>query len=123
MDYQLSRRVTHHYRDSWSYLDRWEAVGTGKMIAAYRETSADVGLIDDEDYCWRPGSVLRIVVTRFKGVTDKDVEHALRATFSGSSCTHEYDCCGCVSDWVRTVVKIDREEDEWLVTIARSANY
>ena len=120
MKITLERRLSHGYRDGWSYLDRWEVVGTAERVTSYTGGEVAGG---EEDHCWRPGSVLRLNVKRENGVTDRAIADAIRSTFSGSSCQHDYDCCGCVRDWVSDVVKVDRDNDGWLVVISRSANY
>jgi hypothetical protein len=84
----LYERLTHKYNPGWSHLDRHEYAGTVKVLGG-RTTylAADY----DEGDTW----LYRVVAPRtLKGT---DLTQALRDSMGGSSCQHEYDCCGCAS--------------------------
>lgn len=54
-------------------------------------------------------------------VTHVEIQTALEDTFGGSGCTHEHDCCGCVSTSV-TLVHFHDDNRAWL-HLERSRNY
>ena len=84
----LYNRLTHKYNPGWSHLDDHRYVGSVKLLGGrITERSEDY----DEGDTW----LLR-VVTPAK-LKHTDLTQALRDTMGGSSCTHEYDCCGCAS--------------------------
>lgn len=53
--------------------------------------------------------------------TRVEIKRALEDTFGGSGCTHEHDCCGCVSTSV-TLVHFHDDNRAW-VHLERSRNY
>lgn len=70
----LEVRKTHQYRDGWAYLDQWQDVCPVKL---YRVEEDVIRL----RLPWKLPRVLLV--------------EAIRDSFSGSSCRHEQDCCGC----------------------------
>jgi hypothetical protein len=83
-----SPRLTFGYRDGWSHLDSW---GDSMKFKVLGGRIIEAGNSYDEG-----GRVLYHVVgdKRADQATQLD---ALRSYFSGSSCRHEHDCCGCAS--------------------------
>lgn len=82
----LRKRMTHKYRDGWSGLDQWNHVGTVKELAARR-------LEEPRDF--DDGGVVGITVRAPAALARTDLRDALASYYSGSSCQHEHDCCGC----------------------------
>ena len=61
------------------------------------------------------------------GETMDKIAGALRDSLGGSSCTHEHDCCGCVSVFVDSITFVPRYKGEdkqsaW-IQISRNRNY
>lgn len=114
MEQTLERRMTHKYAAGWAREDTWETLGTAKIVTRYAEQG-------DKDYDEEPGTMLLCEVTvTDPAVADEMVQRALEDTFGGSSCTHDYDCCGCV----RTLAYAKRwDKETWLVRLAHYRNY
>ncbi len=111
----LERRVTHKYNSGWRNLDEWETMGTVRVRRGFAELVPDTA--DD-----MPGTVL-LVEVELSGevpVDHKTVECALQDTFSGSNCTHDWDCCGCVSKYAKATQLGDKE---WMLLINYTRNY
>ena len=117
MQTTLERRVTHKYRDGWRNLDEWETLGAVTVRRRFGEQLKDDADIDDE-----AGTVLLVEVElALDGeYTEDDVRRALNSTFSGSDCTHDYDCCGCVSRYARAQAMGGKE---WMLLINYTRNY
>jgi hypothetical protein len=94
----LYRRLSRKYRDGWSYLDGEEFVGTATTLDQHSET------VWDEGYESFKGSYTVIVSGDAPAAF---VCEAIRDTFGGSSCTHDYDCCGCWSSHVYDVKLVE----------------
>jgi len=124
MEHTLQRRVTHKYRDGWSSMDEWDVLGTARVVRSYDERLAE----DDEDDA---GTVLLVEVKLNDGdpaVANADtVRRALEDTFAGSSCTHDWDCCGCVSTHARARLldgtPAGAAGSSWLVVQTHYRNY
>ena len=115
-EYALVMRQTHKYRDGWSSLDVWDVVGTYVVRRRFVEV-----LPDDADPDAEPGTLL-LVETRLNGkqaFTVEQVKRALEQTMSVSGCTHDWDCCGCVSSYARAV---HQGKNDWRVTIEYTRN-
>ena len=86
----LSIRETRHYNTGYRHLDKWLTIGTFNVLAS---TTVD----DDDDLCEGRTTTMLVCVEVEPAYDEKQVERALSEEFSGSSCQHEYDCCGCRS--------------------------
>jgi len=88
--FTLYIRNTEQFRDGWSQLDRWQDIGTAKVLAR-RNFSAD----RDGGATWTE----RVIVPRetIRRYGAGEIERAIGSTLSSSRCQHEHDCCGCVS--------------------------
>lgn len=53
--------------------------------------------------------------------TVDQIKLAIRQTFGGSHCSHEYDCCGCRSYYVSKIRKI--KPHTWIFTVTSSRNF
>ena len=88
------KRLTNRYNPGWAYLDKSEFVGT-LMLTPRKLTSVPADDADHSEgntyvqYCRVPARVKW-----------KELAQAIRDTMSGSSCQHEWDCCGCSSTYV-----------------------
>lgn len=109
--FDLSKRESQHYSDGWSHLDRWSDLGKAKALPM-RQVREPSGIDGGAVY------LQRVIV---KGnASRKDVAQALRDTMGGTSCRHEYDCCGCAST---TVEVLPRRRHSYLVKTTVSFNY
>jgi hypothetical protein len=93
-------RLTHKYRDGYSYLDEYEDAARLELIAC--EMSRD-----NEDGCDETSR--QTYVYRLISVEDGYKNKLKRMFYShlgGSSCTHDYDCCGCWTYRVNSVRRI-----------------
>jgi len=115
-EHALELRRTNRYRDGWSRMDEWDTVGTYVVRRRFVEV-----LPDDADQDAEPGTLL-MVETRLNGeqaFTVDQVKRALEQTMSGSSCTHDWDCCGCVSSYARAD---HMGQNDWRVLINYTRN-
>lgn len=96
----LSLNTTHHYGQGWKHLDAWIDLGPVKLTAARVIERAD-------GYERGPTTVQRARVR--PGLDPRLVEQALVDTLGGSSCQHEFDCCGCANRSVQ-VRKLSRRD-------------
>lgn len=84
----ISRRETHRYVDTWSHKDTWTHLGTVQVTPGRR--SEEGNGYDDA------GTVVRYA--RIRRADDfRLLKRAIEDTMSRHGCSHEYDCCGCVS--------------------------
>jgi len=89
--FNSSVRTTFKYIDGYRHLDAWAETYTFKALA-HKRTAEATG-------CDSGGAV----VVRVIGDKRRDQARqakALASYFSGSSCTHEHDCCGCPTSYV-----------------------
>lgn len=83
--FPLSKRLTHKYRDGWSYEDQWEVIGTrGENFNSY--------IFNDKEESFSHMFDVAVFAEHGK---ESEIPQALRDTFSNSNCRHEHDCCGC----------------------------
>lgn len=83
-------RLTHKYRDGWADEDQWGDPIAFKVLA---------GRMTEEPSGYDDGGVYLARVVGHKRMDKALQADALASHFSGSSCQHEYDCCGCVSTY------------------------
>lgn len=88
----VQERLTHRYNDDYAHLDNWRYLGRVKVLGG-REVEPDNGYDEAGAY------LMHAVAPR--GLDPKAVRQALRDSFTRSGCSHEYDCCGCVSSYAR----------------------
>ena len=108
----LEIRKTHRYRDGWSYEDEWEEIGEFEVMARGEKA------YDDESY--EEAFTQNLFVHVKSEASEEDIRRALQNTLSGSSCRHDYDCCGCYSYYA---VASPLTRDYWLVKYSGSRNY
>ena len=104
-------RLTYRYHDAWRHLDGEQYIGEAKQLGLTRRIQP-AGYDDGGEYHFRV-----IAPSALKG---RDLSRPISQTLSGSSCTHEYDCCGCASTRA-SVRRIDRRT--YSVKLAVSFNY
>jgi hypothetical protein len=85
-------RVTHRYVDECSHLDKWGKTFTFKLLEG-RMTR------EGKDYTDAGTMAYRAIGS--KTADQKQQAQALRDTFNYHGCTHEHDCCGCISRTAR----------------------
>ena len=85
----LTKRSTFRYASGWNYLEKWSDVGTAKFTPLRKVRDAGSELESG------PTFVTHAVIPRGQDVEASQL--AIEQTLSGTSCRHEYDCCGCVS--------------------------
>ena len=108
---QLYKRLTHNYRDAWRHLDGDQYIGDAKQLGVTRHIPS-TGYDDGGEYHFRV-----IAPSALKG---RDLSRPISQTMTGSSCAHEYDCCGCASTRA-SVRRIDRRT--YSVKVSVSFNY
>lgn len=94
----IERRKTHHYRDGYSHMDEFEYVGRAEIISC--EMHRDYDGCDETT-----SAVYTLRVIEMFG-EEQDFQNGLDDHFSGSNCTHDYDCCGCWHYHVGEIEKI-----------------
>jgi hypothetical protein len=107
----LYERLTHKYADGYRYLDQDRFVATVKLtppVMVREPDSYDDGGVFVQHLRTPAGAPLALI------------RQALRDTLGGSSCRHEYDCCGCASTRIFTKVLGPRHV---LVRTSVSYNY
>lgn len=116
MAHTLQLRETHKYRAGWSGLDAWAVIGSYTVERRYTEE-----LPDDADQDDLPGTLLMVEVTlnAEQAFTEDQVRQALRDSLSASGCTHDWDCCGCISSWATATHVKDKK---WHVSIGYTRN-
>lgn len=85
----LERRLTHQYVSSWAHLDRWAPVGSARVLPArmVREPGDDPADLGDF-----------IMWARMpRGQDPKATARALADYYGRHGCSHERDCCGCLT--------------------------
>lgn len=87
------KRVTQHYADGYSSLDNWVFQGHVRL-------TPPVVVLEGKRY--DEGDTYVQYVRIPAGATAKELGRALRDTMGGTSCRHEYDCCGCALRRVST---------------------
>ena len=109
---ELRVRKTQKYRDGWSFLDEWEDIGS------YHIKAESPKIFDEEDH--EDSFHQNLFVRVSSDASHSDIQRALEQELSGSSCQHEWDCCGCYSYYATARWLSD---DLWLVLYSGSRNY
>ena len=104
-------RLTHSYIDQYSHLDQWE---TGFKFKVLGGVQVEEG--NGYDYL----GAVKHRVTGSKSLNQDKQVRALRDYFSHHGCSHERDCCGCVSTRTK-VTKV--KPGIFSVLISQSRNY
>lgn len=97
---QANIQTTRKWAAGWSYMEATQHVADVKLTAP-RVTKQGNG------YDEGPRTVQYTRIPR--GVNATRLATALVHTLSGSSCQHEYDCCGCASYYTR-VTKVNKRQ-------------
>lgn len=112
----LYERKSFHYIDAYKHLDKEVWLGTAKVLV--RKRSRDDC---DESYDYEERNTTRYSIQLPPHNTKPSViRNALYNQFAGSSCTHEYDCCGCRS-YYANVKQVSHRR--WSVVVTSSRNY
>jgi hypothetical protein len=96
--HQVSVRLTHQFADGWAHEDEWRRVATFTVLPAR--------LVEKPRANDEAGTYIVHVISPRPITSKREMDRiraALADTFSGSSCRHEHDCCGCKSTWARVV--------------------
>jgi hypothetical protein len=96
----LFTRLTHQYRDGWSYLDTEEFTASVKLLGATRRTPSN---------SYEGGGTCNYRVVAPSALKGTDLTRAISHSFGGSSCQHEHDCCGCATVSI-DVLRVSRRE-------------
>ena len=136
----LNQRLTRGYVGSWQHLDQWEKVADMDEIGqrelprteeemqdpcepVTREVFVVVTLPSDgklqEEWEKLNGGVMKV-----DGYLDwirHKIIRALHDTYTKHGCSHEHDCCGCWSYYVRNAKRVTG--DLWRVVVFASRNY
>jgi|JI8StandDraft_2_1071088.scaffolds.fasta_scaffold48915_4 hypothetical protein len=110
----LRRRLTHRFNDGWRDLDTWVDLGS---VRALGPRVVHPGNGHDQLATTHQTFVLP---KRTTGPQLRRLATALEDTLSGTSCRHEYDCCGCTLHFARVVAKTPRR---LTVRVTATRNY
>lgn len=110
----LERRLSHKYVPGWSYLDSHEPVG----VAVIRCRDVEV---DEEDPCEYTTVTMIVEVHTDQVENSYTIMQAIRDSFGGGRCQHEWDCCGCWTTYVTEMAHATN--NKWLVETRSSRNY
>ena len=99
------------YAEGWRHLEREAFTGTVKVLGATYQSEGEG--YDD-------GGFSRFRVVAPSTLKRQDLTRAIAQTLGGSSCRHDYDCCGCATH--RASVKRVSPR-EYAVQISVSYNY
>jgi hypothetical protein len=107
----LETRETHRYVGTCSHMDRWQHVGRAKVLPArlVREGNG-------HDDCGTYLMTAKIPA----GQDPAASKRALADHFTRWGCSHEYDCCGCVSTMADVRQVTPRT---FIVAVSYSRNY
>lgn len=103
-------RITNRYVDACRHMDEWGDRFTFKLLAGKR--------VDEGNGFDDLGSARFRVIGSKTADQDKQAM-ALRQSYSHYGCTHEYDCCGCISTSAR-VTKVKRGVFSMLLSHSRN---
>jgi len=96
------RRLTHNFDPAWSELDDWVEIGQIRALAARVKAPGN-------GFDRLPTTVQTFVLPRrLTGRPLREMAAALEDMLSGTSCRHEYDCCGCELRLARVIAKTPR---------------
>lgn len=109
----LKLRLTNHYVDAYNTMDDWEEMGTIHYGPSQLLPNGNA-TIDG----WR--SSLVVEVDLWERTNRHRIALALRHTLGGSNCTHDYDCCGCITTSVLSAVRL--YENIWAVLLDHRRN-
>lgn len=84
----LERRTSHRYVGTYQHLDSWVDVGKAKVLAP-RKVEDGNGYDEVGTY------LLRAIIPA--GQDAEQSRRALQDHFTSEGCSHDYDCCGCLS--------------------------
>lgn len=109
----LGRNLTKLYDLGWASCDEWQELGEAKLLPPKNVRQNE----EEGTANWTQ----RVIVPR--RVADShlpsEILEAIRDTLTSSRCTHEHDCCGCIS-YYATAERIGARE--YLVSLHSSRN-
>lgn len=91
----LSLRITDKYVGTCGHLDTWDRIGNFTRLF-----TAERGEITYDG-----GASLDFIHVNSRH-SDEEIRKALKDSLSSQGCHHEYDCCGCVSQYVTRIKKL-----------------
>lgn len=89
----LQINKTKKYVGSCNHLDTWDTVGEFTSLYVTERGG-------EESY--ESGSALHFIRVQ-SDRSEKDIRAAIKDTYDQRGCSHEHDCCGCVSQYVSRV--------------------
>jgi hypothetical protein len=115
----LKVRITHKYLDTWKDQDIWKEMGE------YEITKFEKWIKETEDILEPNLHYYWVTVYPELGVSVQDVRNALIDCFTHTSCSHDYDCCGCRTFYVTYAEHLasDGVSEEWKVTVDSWRNF
>lgn len=111
----LFTRLTHRFVGTYKHEDAHRYVGRAKLLPmrTLREPR-------ENDFSDGGTYIARAVLPR--GVSREVAMRALRDTLTSEGCAHEWDCCGCRSQWA-SVKPASNSRREAVVRLHVSFNY
>lgn len=96
------RRTTHHFDPSWREVDNCVEIGSLRALAPRVKAPGN-------GYDRLATTVQTFVLPRrLTGRPLREMATALEHMLSGTSCRHEFDCCGCELRFARVIAKTPR---------------
>lgn len=110
----LYQRLSHKWAPGWSHLEDEKFLLTAKALYGPSVEDPNGDSITDEHI---QSVCIKLPPHDFK---PSQIRNALYAQFSGTSCRHEYDCCGC---WCSSATVEQKDHRHWSVKIRSYRNY
>ena len=115
----LKVRITSKYKDAYRHLDEEQHIGT-------TETLRSIERHVDEEHGDSGTNLLFIRITLDQDteepITTDDIKKAIRNTYGYSGCSHEHDCCGCISQTVNRMKRLRingfNDNEVWAVSVS-----
>lgn len=118
---RLFLRETFKFNAAYRDLDSWIGIGTFKVIAATTvDCNDELEEGEEPDFCEPQRTTMLVCADTSEPRPLTDVCQALEQEFSGSGCTHEYDCCGCRSYHAHAMYL---GKNRYEVVVSSSRNY
>lgn len=83
----IDKRLTRKWADGWKYMDEHETIGKYECLGRVHTSG------HDDDMTERSKTITVFMVGA--SVNQDEAISSLEEQESGTSCQHEYDCCGC----------------------------
>lgn len=112
----LEIRMTHKYKDAYRHLDENIRVGT---VETLRHIERKKGSEDGKNLL-----IIRVTLDQDRDtlLDMETIRDTIYRHFTYSGCTHEYDCCGCISQTVTGIklLRVNGFDDNYIFAVKTS---